>query len=514
MTIKIITAILTGIGGHYLNRRWDKAILFLCLFMLYGVAVYIFSMFSYQNVPLISESVADEFNEIARRTSMIFVFGEMAIWLVSIVITAIDSKRNSAPVISRWTISGIAGATTTTVFSFFLLASTGWTLMTINKNPLPDSDKQAFGKNFKSTNETSFHEGIYFGGSPSNPFKLPPAPRGEGILTGRITYNGDPAVGITLSVVLNSKYKAKDIETDSDGVFVINLPTGRWTINSIQATKWENKPKEGSITFYYGGEEKLTGDKYHRYGFGKKNGFPVDVTDNLSAPHINITINDDVDMLFPDPDNQNINATIEDSIKWNEYPNVDRYYIEMHKVTHEGSTTHYKQVASKVVSGVTSIPLSSFNHIKSKDKGMAEYSVNLYAFSDDGTLIAESKEMYQGGTFRLTDGNVFIEENLDDQFNLSSIKDTAEFEKKYKAIFHEEQRATAVLTLIDENMIEEAESLLNKMDSEYSQGKKEALSGYIHALKRECQLANELFEKASTINPKVCIPDRYRAKCL
>ena len=120
MTIQIIAAILTGIGGHYLNRRWDKAILFLCLFLLYGVAVYIFSMFSYQNLALTSEGVADEFNEIARRTSLIFVVGEMAIWLVSIVVTAIDSKRNSEPVISRWTISGIAGAAINNVLKLYI----------------------------------------------------------------------------------------------------------------------------------------------------------------------------------------------------------------------------------------------------------------------------------------------------------------------------------------------------------------------------------------------------------
>lgn len=37
MIFKIIGTAITGIGGHYLNRRWDKAVLFLTLFILYGI---------------------------------------------------------------------------------------------------------------------------------------------------------------------------------------------------------------------------------------------------------------------------------------------------------------------------------------------------------------------------------------------------------------------------------------------------------------------------------------------
>lgn len=42
MILKILASVFTGIGGHYLNRRWDKAILFLCLFVLYWASVYLF----------------------------------------------------------------------------------------------------------------------------------------------------------------------------------------------------------------------------------------------------------------------------------------------------------------------------------------------------------------------------------------------------------------------------------------------------------------------------------------
>lgn len=514
MILRILATIITGIGGHYLNRRWDKAVFFLCLFFLYGVAVYIFSMFAYQSLPLTSENIANEFDQIAKRTSLFFVVGEAAIWLVSIVVTAFDTSRDSERIIVRWTISGVSGAVITSLFSFAFLASTAWTFITVNQSRISEPDLQPFEGGFSNTNETDFYESIYFGGSPPHSLKLTAPPTGTGILKGRVTYKDTPAVGITLSVTLNSKHKAKNIVTDSNGVFTINLPEGPWTINSIQTKKWLNKSGLGSYTLYYGGEEKLKGDEYHRYGFGRRNGLAVHVDTQPGMAHINITINDDIDMLFPDPAAKGTHATISDSLKWAEHPNADKYYIEVNKVTRKGSTTHYRQVASRLVSKTTSIPLSSFTHMKSENTGMAEYSVNLYAFSEDGTLIAEAEKKYPGGTFVLTDGNVFIEKKLDDQFNLGSIQDRGEFEEKIEAISREEQRATAARTLIDEEMLDEAESLLQKMDSEYSQGKKESLMGFIYALQNKCEKANQSFEEASLINPEVCIPDSYKAGCL
>ena len=75
------------------------------------------------------------------------------------------------------------------------------------------------------------------------------------------------------------------------------------------------------------------------------------------------------------------------------------------------------------------------------------------------------------------------------------------------------RRATAVLVLIDDNMLNEAESLLKNIDTEYSQGRKESLSGYIFALRGDCNKSNEMFERARSINPDICIPDIYKVEC-
>ena len=159
------------------------------------------------------------------------------------------------------------------------------------------------------------------------------------------------------------------------------------------------------------------------------------------------------------------------------------------------------------------MPLSGLKYIKTEGTEDTEYTAEIYAFSDDGTLIAEFSNTYQGGTFLLSDGNILIEDNLDDNFNLSSIEDPDEYMEKMKAISLNKQRANAVSILIDDNLLHEAKSLLNLIDSNFSQGKKEVLAGYILALQGECNKSNEMFDRALAINPNACIPDSYRENC-
>ena len=75
------------------------------------------------------------------------------------------------------------------------------------------------------------------------------------------------------------------------------------------------------------------------------------------------------------------------------------------------------------------------------------------------------------------------------------------------------RRADAIVVLVDDNMISEAGRLVELINSEYAKGRKEVLSGYILALEGKCNESKRMFDKALSINPEVCIPDKYRAEC-
>ncbi len=515
MILRITAAVFTGIGGHYLNRRWDKAILFLCLFVFYLAAIYVILIFSLRTITVSPSEASQKIHFITQSLWIIFSTGIFILWLVSLIITILDCKNSIEADIIKWTKSGIAGAILTSIMSFAVLAFAVNIFFSLSRyypvqtssGSSPSNESEPF--DFSSYN---FYEYLYFGGVPSNSDNLPGPPSGKGILKGKISYQKNPAGSVTLAIVLNSKYRAKNIVTDSDGIFIVNLPPGTWTINSIQTQSWKNKP-EGSFTMYSGAEEKLIGNEYNRHANFMDTGLSVNVTTDPKTILIHATINKDIQLIWPNQNTKGMKAKIDDTIRWEKYPGASKYYVEIKKIRREGNTTYYEKVTSKILFNETSIRLSSLKHARTVKNKKTEYGAEIYAFSEDGTLIAEYSDTYQGGTFLLSDGNMLIEDKLDDLFNLSSIEDPDEFEKKMEAISLNERRATAVSVLINEKMLHEAELLLDHIDSEYSQGKKEVLLGYIYALKGKCSKSNEMFDKASFVNPDICIPDTYRGNC-
>lgn len=370
-----------------------------------------------------------------------------------------------------------------------------------------------YGSHTYQVSPHNFYEYLYIGGQYVDPDTMSAPPHGDGVLKGQFTCQNKPAKGLTLSLTLNSKYEVDNLLTDEEGVFTVSLPTGEWLINSVQTESWEDKPETGNFSLFYGGEEKLTGDSYSRHTFFGNRGYAVNVTTDASQIHLAIAINKDLEMIWPDIGGKVSEATIQDVIKWEPYPNAAKYYVEIQKIERKGSTTSFSPIISEVLVNQNALPLTGLNHVAGSGKKAAEYGVEIFAFSEDGALIAESPETYGESTFVLSDGNVLVEDRLEDVYDLASIGGDEAFEVKIEAIMQNERRAEAVLVLIEENMLVEAEALLDKVDTTYVPGRKEALSGCLLAVQGECVKAKEMFSAAMAINPGVCIPDAYRSLC-
>lgn len=516
MIFKIISTALTGIGGHYLNKRWDKAALFLSLLIYYCVfcfiALLLFLLPPMVSTPGSSGEIIQHLENMAKKISIVYLSGILVLWLVSIGATIVDGKRTASVDIFDWTKTGMIAAVSTTLISFLLLVSTSSvaisTLWYSHIGIGGDSKQEPL--NFSSD---VFYEYVYFGGTPSASHKLPAPPTGQGMLKGRFIYEDKPAEGVVLDIVLNSKYRVNKISTDANGFFTVKLPFGDWKINSIETESWPNKPYSGNFTIYHGEEEKLLGSRYSRYSGFQKDGFKVFVGETSEAVHLTLTIRKNIELVWPDKDVTGVNANISSVIKWEPYPLATRYYVEIKNMRREGTTTYYDHVTSKVLSNETAIPLSNLKHVKTNDKKKYEYAVEILAFSEDGSLIAEHSDTFRGGTFVLTDGHILVEDKYEDLFGNTFDEDPEVLVEKMELISLDRRRINAVEVLIDDNMITEAENLLRLVASEYSKGRKEVLSGYILALKGNCLESNRMFEKAVLINPDVCIPNDYRSIC-
>ena len=514
MIKKIIASIITGIGGHYLNKRWDKALLFMLLLVLASILASAYAFFSFQSFSGSPEEMTKLAQSASQKSSIISLSLISLLWLISIVVTFIDCKNNVSPNMYNWSKSGIIVAVITSLLSTFLIISSIYTsyLVLVKKPFDPIKGSSKYEKDSSDLVSHNFYASIYYGGVPRNSHKLPSPPDGTNILKGKFIFQGKPAKDIILSIILNSKYKAKNIKTDSNGEFVLHLSAGLWVINSIQTSSWGEKPTKDEYSIYDGNEPKLTGSSYNRYAYFTRNGLTIDI----GAPnktHLNYTITKDIKLKWPSSTQKTNKATVNNIIQWESHTGAKQYSVSIQRIKREGSTTYYEPVATRIIDNSTQLELSSLRHQRTKKKKNYEYGVEIFAFDNNGSLLSQFTKTYQGGTFILTDNNIFIEKKMNEFLSPSDSETPEEFEKKIEAMNLNNSRVKAVSTLIEAKMLVEAEKLLNRVDSKYAKGKKEMLTGYIFALHGDCKKSNLLLENAKEINPNVCIPDEYKSLC-
>ncbi len=515
MIQKIIASIITGIGGHYLNKRWDKAISFMLLLILTSISVSAYTFFSFQGFSGSPEEITQLAHSASQKSALISSSLITLLWITSIIVTFIDCKNNVNPNMYEWSKSGIFVAVITSLLTTFLIISTLYaSYLALVQNPFDSINaKSTYEQDSTDFVSHNFYASIYYGGVPTSSHKLPSPPDGTNILKGKFSFQDQPAKAITLSIVLNSKYEAKNIITDSNGEFVLHLPEGLWIINSIQTNSWGEKPTKGEYSIYDGNEPKLTGSSYSRHANFNRNGLTIDIGANPNKIHLNYTISKDVKLDWPNSTQKVTNASLNNIIQWEPPPGAEKYCVSIQKITREGNTTHYAPVATRIIENSTQLKLSSLNHHETTVKNNFEYGVEVFAFDNDGTLLSQFTKTYQGGTFILTGNNILIEERMNDLFRPSDSESPEEFEKRMIAINLNTSRVKAVKTLIDVKMLAEAKKLLNHIESKYAKGKKEMLTGYIFALQGDCKKSNKLLANAKQINPNVCIPDEYKALC-
>lgn len=131
MIQKILASILTGIGGHYLNKRWDKALLFMFLLILGWVSASVYVYFSFQNMAGSPEEMGNLAQSASQKSAIISLTIIAFVWLVSNIVTIIDSRNNIQPNMHTWSKSGIMVAVLSSLLSLFLILSTGFASYTV-----------------------------------------------------------------------------------------------------------------------------------------------------------------------------------------------------------------------------------------------------------------------------------------------------------------------------------------------------------------------------------------------
>jgi putative flippase GtrA len=490
----VLLSAVTGVGGHFLNQRWDRALLFFALFgllMFLGYAVPFLSF--YLNLPGAWVFAA-------------FAAGVLGIglaWLASLIVTWRDSSPQRLAPPLRWTFSARLGATLSSLLVTGMLA---YALMQSSMSLIAaksiQSAASATGTHDHGPQRRgkSFWQYLALGGQSSSPDALPAPPAGAGLLVGKFVYDGKPAAGVTLTLSLNGKYRATGLTTDAQGRFTLKLAPGEWYLNHVQTESWDERPDEGEFILLSGAEGRLRDNDYDRHPSFRSDGLKVMASETPPAEPLTFTIRRRVLLQWPGKDDRRVEATHKAaSIRWQAYPQATDYVVRITRVERIGRGASYIQTATRRVPAKTELALADLRAVPGTASGQ-EYQVTVAAFAADGSFLSETAANMESHSFTLTDVKMLADDSL------ASVASAAQMAEAMQ----NRRRLDAVQVLIEEGLLAEAEKALARVRGATAPGNKEALTGYLRARQGRCAEATKLFDQAVATAGKTCVPESWR----
>ena len=344
-----------------------------------------------------------------------------------------------------------------------------------------------------------FSDYIYFDHEVSNSMAdLPVPPAGDAEMYGEIMKDGLPVEGISLVVFLNAKYKTETLVTDANGRFSFSVTPGDWAVNLIIIDGWKNKP-EGDYVVVTGLEDKF---KSRNYNYREKSS-SVNVASNESVKIAGFEINKQLSMTSP-VDRPQLSEVGDFSISWEPHSKASSYIVSIASVKERSDSSSTSFVIGEKSTTDSSILLSEWDSIE--DEGEPNvYRVDIVAFDDAGTFVSETQQ-WSAGKFELANYKILEQKTIEAVGLAQSVDD-------YEEYYQNQKRITASEFLIEEGLLDEAEKVINLITESAQKGKKEALLGYLHATRDQCDVANSYFDQALKIGGQSCLPTSYRSAC-
>lgn len=500
LALLILFNLVTAVGGHFVNRRWDKA------FLLFVVMLLILSLPWFYLLTASSGFIDPESIKYYPYLQLGII---LCFSLLSTSLFVIDFRK------PRETAQGMWTKTMTAAAGVFCLVSTfymGWFVSSYlisakqfdsSRGPVAQEKgdvaprKTFFRDNF-------FNEYIYFSFDGVDVSKSMPAPPpGDAVLYGTFVHNGAPVAGIKLDVVLGGEFKVESLVTDTDGRFSFSVTPGIWKINAILVSGWSDKP-EGEYVIVTGREGLVGEDHYYKNRY-ESGDLKIDAKSGTSTAIIAMEINPAIRINAPASGTvKSVDDPKGFTVEWEQNDRASFYLVSLSKVTEEGTITSFHPVAQAKTDDL-SIDLSRFT-VFDDPGATSTYSVNVNAFDNEGNFVSESKHMgrhmFAMSGFKIAGDEVVSE--LGDDVS----------QEKYEEFYQNNRKIAAAETLLENRLVVEAEKVVALITENSRAGKIDALKGYILAVQGDCAQANLHFDKAVKDGGISCLPQNYRQNCL
>jgi len=493
---RALLSALTLFGGHFLNRRLDRVVLIFAILATVGIAGYLV-------LPTVLLNLGAESAMRALQAPMMLI---IAMAVASAVLTWKDAR---VPGDSSVTTGTPIAAVIVSAFGLMLLGVALVSLLasreTTNSRPSPERGR---APEDVTVTHYSFHTSTHLGGHPATS-ELSRPPAGPHALRGRVVLDGQPVEDAEVELILNQVFETDTVFTNDRGEFEVALPAGKWFINRVTVTEWDDAPKGRVLLLFSEFEPPRGSGSYSRYDFEDDTGLKVTLPESKGAGIPAFELRDAINVEWPSRTSVTTNgrssAPVADAassvISWTPVASASEYEIQLSSIKREARTTSYKPILRRRQSDAR-LRLADLPQRPGQSPEPGEYSIAIFAFDSSGTLLTQTD--HRGDlAFRLA-GNVRLEE--EEYVRTATSSDRAEY-------FRNLERLSLVSGLLDYKQLDAARAILAEVTEEAPPGRKVALQGAIEALSGNCAAALPLFEKADAEGGAGCAEPKYRRLC-
>ncbi|MEW8052597.1 MAG: hypothetical protein AB2792_14590 [Candidatus Thiodiazotropha sp.] len=512
-----LLSLFTIVGGHILNQRTDKALLFFSLLLVVSILnVFLHPIISLATGPHVASELY--YNQRFLPFAVFFTLGLVA--LISAITSYLDARKPSLD--KATTPSAILGGILSVLIALIVV---GYMSLYVSLNlqlSKKYSGAETQDKSSRQTNTIPEDSWVSSFSGPNTHFwhnlkysyewvpdeQLTPLPTGEAYLSGRIIYAGKPASGVTLTGVFNNQFISDEITTDSEGRYSFRVPPGEWRLNRINTKRWTDKPPGKAFTLIGSASSRLSDDLYHDSPNHVSGDFTVTTK---PQPHVDakleLIIRDNITIAWPNK--ASMPADLEsDTITWLPVVDAANYQVQLQHIERQGTTTTYSPVYW-VNSDTTALPLEKIRTMKSNDVAVNEYQVVVHAFDEEGRLLASSPTHFPLRSLTIQDRQIPSMQ----LFPSLKSDQVAMTEDEIEQMQKEKKMIDAATVLAEADMPSTARELVAKLSSKHLEKRLDTLEGVILIAEGQCEAARLHFESTNHKWERNCTPDFYKKRC-
>jgi hypothetical protein len=494
--IAIVLSAMTFIGGHFVNRRWDRALLFIGLVPVWTLLLFLQLSYGH-GTPLMDASQV-------KSGMLLFGYGLTAIWALSVLVTGWDAFKGENHFPLQWTASSLFGAAALSLLTLVWMPGTiVWWLNF-------DIDATAGVTHHTSSHHTPHLRSHHFwfsenygGVRDGVDRKAPPA--GDHYLNMRFVYDGKPAAGVKFKVVLSKTYQSKRLVSDRDGMVHLPLPAGTVHLNKITIDGWDDAP-DLPLTVTNGHEKRLEENASERFDyFG--DGIAIETQASRDGEPFTFTIRPKIQLQWPTHTVTDAAVAVDKaSVRWQPLAGAAHYRLVFTRINRRGDGATYQPVVTRQVDSAAPFPLASLPTMQKTDDQEYEYTVTVQAFSEDGAYLSESPAHYNTDSFKLADGLMLMEDELVENRKAPSIE-------SYLLRRKDRERLDTVRDLIDDSHYEVAAGMLATISPEYKAEHQATLRAYLLAKQGQCDAALKQLPATRKKDECGCLYDKVQELC-